>query len=99
MVQSKTRLGYMYGLNLERKPHEYALPTNAEKFQEVVGDMGAYYAVAPQPDTSSPGKGKNKERMAGDALNLDLKQSLGTPKYVPLPPIGSAELRIPGLPQ
>jgi hypothetical protein len=40
-----------------------------------------------------------QKRMAGDALNLDLKQSLGTPKYVPLPNIGSAELRTPGLPQ
>jgi len=41
-----------------------------------------------------------RRRMAGDALNLDLKQSLGIPRasFAPLP-VGEAELRTPDLPQ
>jgi hypothetical protein len=57
---------------------------------EPVGSAGGYKTRRSQPE---------QRRMAGDALNLDLKQSLGTPKYVPLPDIGAAELRTPGLPQ
>lgn len=57
---------------------------------EPAGSAGGYKAPRSRPE---------QRRMAGDALNLDLKQSLGTPKYVPLPDIGSAELRTPGLPQ
>lgn len=93
MVQPKSRLGYMYGLGLEKDPYERPLPTNAEKFQSVVSEEGAYYAYGPLPERSYPDK-----RKAGDALNLDLRQSLGTPKYVPLPSIGRAELRTPELP-
>lgn len=40
-----------------------------------------------------------QRHMAGDALNLDLRQSLGTPKFPPLLDIGGAELRTPYLPQ
>jgi hypothetical protein len=41
-----------------------------------------------------------QRRMAGNALNLDLKQSLGLPQAFSAPlPIGEAELRTPGLPQ
>jgi hypothetical protein len=93
VVQPKSRLGYMYGLGLEKDPYERPLPTNAEKFQSVVSEEGAYYAYGPLPERSYPDK-----RKAGDALNLDLRQSLGTPKYVPLPSIGRAELRTPELP-
>jgi len=57
---------------------------------EPSGFAGGYKSPRSQPE---------QRRMAGDALNLDLKQSLGTPKYVPLPNIGAAELRTPGLPQ
>ena len=38
-------------------------------------------------------------RMAGDALNLDLKQSLGLPQAFSAPITGLAELRTPELPQ
>lgn len=93
MVQPKSRLGYMYGLGLDKNPHEYPLPTNEEKFQSIVSEEGAYYAYGKLPERSYPDK-----RKAGDALNLDLRRSLGTPKYAPLPPIGSAELRTPELP-
>jgi hypothetical protein len=41
-----------------------------------------------------------RRRMAGDALNLDLKQSLGLPQAFSAPlPIGEAELRTPYLSQ
>ena len=93
MVKPKSRLGYMYGLGVEKDPYERPLPTNAEKFQSVVSEEGAYYAYGPLPERSYPDK-----RQAWDALNLDLRQSLGTPKYVPLPSIGRAELRTPELP-
>jgi hypothetical protein len=96
MVISKTRLGYFLGVNTDRRPNEAPLPTGAEKFQSIVSDQGAYYAMGRQPEPRSPGK---ETRKAGEALNLDLRQSLGTPKYVPLPSIGSAELRTPELPQ
>jgi hypothetical protein len=93
MVNPKSRLGYMYGLGVKKDPYERPLPTGEEKFQSIVASEGAYYAYGRLPERESPGKGKRK---AGDALNLDLRQSLGTPKYVPLPDIGSAEIRNPG---
>jgi hypothetical protein len=93
MVQPKSRLGYMYGLGVDKDPYERPLPTNEEKFQSTISSEGAYYAYGRLPEKSYPDK-----RKAGDALNLDLRQSLGTPKYVPLPSIGSAELRTPELP-
>jgi hypothetical protein len=41
-----------------------------------------------------------QRRMAGNALNLDLKQSLGLPRAFSAPlPMGDAELRTPYLPQ
>lgn len=57
---------------------------------EPVGFAGGYRGRRGAPE---------QRRMAGDALNLDLKQSLGTPKFEPLPDTGAAELRTPGLPQ
>lgn len=80
MVKPKARLGYMYGINVEEKPYEAPLPSNAEDF---------FYGRQP----------KERSRMAGDILNLDLTQSPGTPAVFPLPKIGSAELRTPYLPQ
>lgn len=69
----------------------YTLGVNRDvRPAEPVGFPGGYRASRKTPE---------QRRMAGDALNLDLKQSLGTPKYVPLPVVGSAELRTPGLPQ
>ena len=68
-------------------------------------NLGIHLDVSPVEPAGSAGGYKQRRgqpeqrRMAGDALNLDLKQSLGTPKYVPLPAIGSAELRTPELPQ
>ena len=96
MVKPKSRLGYMYGLGVDREPYEQPLPTGQEKFQSTIADQGAYYAVGRLPERESPEKGQRK---AGDALNLDLRQSLGTPRYIPLPSIGAAELRTPELPQ
>lgn len=93
MVQPKSRLGYMYGLGVSENPYEAPLPTNENKFQSLVNSEGAYYAYGKLPERNYPDK-----RKAGDALNLDLRQSLGTPKYVPLPSLGSAELRTPELP-
>lgn len=83
----------MYGLGVEKDPYESSPPTNAEKFQSIVGDEGSYYAYGRLPERNYPDK-----RKAGDALNLDLRRSLGTPKYVPLPSVGRAELRTPELP-
>lgn len=69
----------------------YDLGVNRDVYPaEPTGSQGGYRQQRSKPE---------QRRMAGDALNLDLKQSLGTPKYVPLPVIGSAELRTPGLPQ
>ena len=45
------------------------------------------------------GRQPKERRMAGDILNLDLTQSPGTPASLPLPKMGSAELRTPELPQ
>lgn len=91
MVNPKARLGYFYGLNVDRKPHEYPLPTNAEKFQATVGDLGAVYAIGSRLP-------KKERRMAGDILNLEITKSPGTPESFPLPTIGSAELRVPEMP-
>jgi hypothetical protein len=44
-------------------------------------------------------KPRQRQRMAGDILNLDLTQSPGTPATLPLPKIGGAELRTPELTQ
>ena len=38
-----------------------------------------------------------RRRMAGDILNLDLTNSPGAPATLPLPNIGSAELRLPAI--
>jgi hypothetical protein len=62
-----------------------------------------------RPESERPGsqggvKGRRgnpqRRRMAGDALDLDLKRSLGMPQAFSAPlPIGEAELRTPYLPQ
>lgn len=86
MVNPKTRLGYMYGLGVSSDPYEAPNKTGSEKFQATVEDQGAYYAIGARLP-------RKERRMAGDILNLDLTQSPGTPTNLPLPNIGSAELR------
>jgi len=83
MVKPATRLDYTLGINLDVRPYETPLPTNQEVFQSLVGDMGAVYATARQPQTESPGKGK---RYAGGALESYLRQVFGDDKFVPFPP-------------
>jgi len=91
MVNPKARLGYLYGIGVKEDPYETPLKTGEEKFQSIVGQEGAYYAIG----SRFP---KNKQRMAMDILNLEITQSPGTPAVFPLPFIGNAELRTPGLP-
>jgi hypothetical protein len=86
MVNPKARLGYMYGINASNSPYEAPNKTNDEKFQSVVGEQGAYYAVGARIP-------RKRARMAGDVLNLDLTQSTGNLANVPLPEIGAAEMR------
>ena len=91
MVNPRARLGYFYGINVDKKTNEHPLPTNQEKFQSIVGDQGAIYAVGSRMP-------KKERRMAGDILNLEITKSPGTPEIFPLPNIGSAELRVPEMP-
>ena len=83
MVKPSTRLGYTLGLNRDTRPYQQPLPTGQEKFQSLVGDMGAVYAMGRQPERESPGKGQRK---AGDQLDLYLRQVFGEAKFSPLPP-------------
>ena len=76
----------MYGLGVKKDPYEAPLPTGQEKFQSVYADQGAYYAVGSRLP-------RERKRMAGDILNLDLTQSPGPSFSIPAPNIGSAELR------
>jgi hypothetical protein len=92
MVNPKARLGYLYGIGVKEDPYETLLKTGEEKFQSIVGQEGAYYAIG----SRFP---KNKQRMAMDILNLEITQSPGTPAALPLPSIGGPELRTPELPQ
>ena len=82
MVKPLTRLGYTLGLNRDTRPYQQPLPTGQEKFQSLVGDMGAVYAVGRQAERESPGKGQRK---AGDELNLYLARVFGADKFVPFP--------------
>jgi hypothetical protein len=92
MVNPKSRLGYMYGIGVRKDPYETPLKTGEEKFQSIVGEEGAYYAVGSRLP-------RKNQRMAMDILNLDITQSPGTPAAFPLPNIGGPELRTPELPQ
>jgi len=92
VVKSKSRLGYRYGVGVQKDPYEAPLKTGAEKFQSIVGQEGAYYAVG----SRFP---RERKRMAGDVFNLELKLSTGIPAAIPEPKFGSAELRTPDLPQ
>jgi len=49
--------------------------------------------------TGQGGKRAPQQRMAGNALTADIRQSIGLPQAFTLPPIGLAELRTPDLPQ
>jgi hypothetical protein len=92
MVKPTTRLGYTLGLQRDTRPYERPGTTNEEKFQSLVGDMGAVYAMGRQPQQQSPGKGQRK---AGDGLNLYLRQTFGTGKFAPLPPLSSGPINEP----
>jgi hypothetical protein len=92
MIKPKSRLGYMYGLNVKNIPYETPLKTGQEKFQSVYADQGAYYAVGGRMP-------RKEQRMAGDIFNLELTLSPGTPAALPPPKIGGPELRTPELPQ
>ena len=49
--------------------------------------------------TAQGGKRKPAQRMAGQAMGLNLREGTGMPQAFSLPAIGSAELRTPNLPQ
>ena len=49
--------------------------------------------------TAQGGKRRPPQRMAGQAMGLNLRQGTGMPQAFTLPMIGSAELRTPNLPQ
>lgn len=87
-TNTKSRLGYFYGLTESRREREAANQTGSEKFQATVGDQGAYYAVGSRIP-------RERKRMAGDALDLDLTSSPGTLSAPTLTGAGSAELRLP----
>lgn len=83
-VDTRSRLGYFYGLTESRRERDTANKSGAEKFQATVGDQGAYYAVGSRLP-------RERNRMAGDIMNITL--SPGTPAVFPLPKIGGAEIR------
>jgi len=82
VVKPTTRLGYTLGINRDTRPYQQSLPTGQEKFQTLVGDMGAVYAVGRQPGRESPGKGQRK---AGEGLDLYLRRVFGEAKFTPFP--------------
>ena len=82
MVKPGTRLGYTLGINRDRRYQDQPLPTGQEKFQTLVGDQGAVYAMGRQPQRESPGKGQRK---AGEELDLYLRRVFGEAKFSPLP--------------
>ena len=49
--------------------------------------------------TAQGGKRRPAQRLAGQAMGLNLKEGTGLPQAFTLPMIGSAELRTPSLPQ
>ena len=49
--------------------------------------------------TAQGGKREPRQRMAGQAMGLNLREGTGMPQAFTLPMIGSAELRTPSLPQ
>ena len=50
-------------------------------------------------ESAQRGKREPRQRMAGQAMGLNLKEGAGIPRAFNLPAIGSAELRTPNLPQ
>ena len=50
-------------------------------------------------ESAQGGKREPRQRMAGQALNINFKEGTGMPQAFSLPAIGSAELRTPNLPQ
>lgn len=50
-------------------------------------------------ESAQGGKRRPPQRMAGQAMGLNLREGTGMPRAFSLPAIGSAELRTPNLPQ
>ena len=50
-------------------------------------------------ESAQRGKREPRQRMAGQAMGLNLREGTGMPQASNLPAIGSAELRTPNLPQ
>jgi hypothetical protein len=50
-------------------------------------------------EAAQGGKRKPAQRLAGQAMGLNLREGTGMPQAFSLPAIGSAELRTPNLPQ
>lgn len=50
-------------------------------------------------ESAQGGKREPRQRMAGQALDINFKEGTGMPQAFSLPAIGSAELRTPSLPQ
>jgi hypothetical protein len=75
---------YIFGIYGADEPMEQALPTGGEKF--------------------AAGRGRSRranpsQRMAGQALDQDLRQGSGLQRAFAQPMMGEAELRTPTLPQ
>lgn len=85
----------MYGINVDERPYEAPLKTNQGDFQSIIPVEGGYgyFAIGDRIPQKRP------SRLAGDAFNLDLVSSTGTPSPLPAPFLGSAELRTPYLRQ
>ena len=95
MDKAGARLGYTLGISLNKRPYEAPLKTNQGDFQALIPVEGGsgYFAIGDRLPR------ERRSRLAGDAFNLDLVSSSGTPRPLPEPFIGRAELRIPDLPQ
>lgn len=76
--------GYDIGIHRNVNLGDAALPSGGEKFVQGQGRSR---------------RRKPEIRMAGQALDADLKHSSGLQRAFAQPMIGSAELRTPGLPQ
>ena len=75
-------MGYVLGINTNRRPYEAPLATNQEDFQTFIGTEAIGARQAREP----------KLRLAGDAFNLNL-QSSGDIPLLRTPYVGGAELR------
>lgn len=66
----------------------------------ILTDIKPFEAALPTGGEKFAEGRRGRQRMAGDIdiLNLELTHSPGTPEVMPLPLIGSAELRAPEVP-